>query len=196
MNRVMLVIGFLVVFSSFLIACEPVKTDVVFSPLSSMGSKTDNATNTPNIIQLPPPSGYENVTSLADMEAKMNNVPWLYPGKVYIDNLFPDSQAESILRIHNEKNEDNPFSVYLRVPDYTDPNYERLPEKFYKWVIVPDKIVTVGPGQIKDTLITIKMDRDDQAVGKKYEIWIAIMDESQTGMVKTELCSRWFISTQ
>jgi len=196
MNRFVLTIVFLVV-SLFLVACEPVKTDVIpSSPSSSIEDKTDNVTNSPDVIRLPAPTGYDNVTSLEEMEVRMNNVPWLYPGKVYIDNLFPDSQAESVLRIHNEKDMDNPFSVYLRVPDYTDPAYEKLPERFYKWIIIPDKIVTVGPGQIKDTLITVKMDKDDLAVGKKYEIWLAIMDESQTGMVKTELCSRWFISTQ
>lgn len=168
-------------------SCEPVKTDTF--PGNDNNVITDVVSNdsNSNVIKLPISTGNE------ESEKTLDNVVWINPGKVYITNLFFGSQAEWIIRIHNEKNVPNVFSVYYKVPDYVEKGYERLPDKFSKWIIV-NKTITIAPDSIGETLVTVKM--SDQAYSKKYEAWIAVMDESQTGMIRTELCSRWFISTQ
>lgn len=166
------------------VSCEPVKTDIT----------QENVTNTTasdgsNVIKLP--VSVDNKT----IESKLDSVIWINPGKVYITNLFPGSQAEWKIRIHNEKKVPNVFSVYYRNPDYVEKGYEKLPEKFKNWIVV-DKTITVAPNSIGEVLVTVKMGPKDQAFSKKYEVWIAVMDDSQQGMIRTELCSRWFISTQ
>ena len=195
----MVLIGLLLSILSF--ACEPIQTDTStqswwqavaeWFPKPSVAG--DNKLDT---IQLPPSSLGDNISNSVDMEKKMTRVMWLNPGKVYISNLSQGAQAEWNLRIHNEKETENSFSVYVRAPDYTAQGYEKLPPRFYRWVEIPQSKIVVPPEQIAEALVRVKMGNEDWASQKNYEIWIAVMDESQKGMVRTEICSRWFISTQ
>jgi hypothetical protein len=170
----------ILLFLAFFISCEPIKNDPL--PKNIVTSESMET------LQLP---SSENKT----MEKDLEKVVWINPGKVFISNLFPGAQAEWNLRIHNEKSVANDFFIYYKVPDYTDTGYEKLPEKFRQWIVMNDK-VTIPPKSVGEVLITVKMDKNDYAYMKKYEAWIAVMDASQEGMIRTELCSRWFISTQ
>jgi hypothetical protein len=185
----------------FAMACEPVRTDVVpIAPITT----SDNSSIIPapggglNVIQLP--AGTSDNGTASEIEKGLEKVAWIYPGKVYIGNLFPGSQGEWTLRVHNEKDVPNTFLVYLRHPDWTDPEYGMLPEKFDSWIIIEgvdtQGQIEIAPQSVKDILITVKMPSDHSASGKKYETWIGVKDNSQTGMIQTELCSRMLISTQ
>ena len=185
---------------SISMSCEPVRTDVV--PVAPIVI-SDNSSVVPvgkeglNIVQLPP--GTSDSGTGAETEKRLENVAWIYPGKVYIGNLSPGAQGEWTLRIHNERNIPNIFKVYLRRPDWTDSAYEVFPEKFDSWIIIDvvDGQVEVPPKSVQEILITVKMPSDHFAAGKKYEMWIGVRDGSQEGlMVQTELCGRMLISTQ
>jgi len=184
---------------SIAMACEPVRTDVV--PIAPIVI-SDNSSVMPteggglNIIQLPP--GTSDSGTGAETEKRLEKVAWIYPGKVYIGNLSPGTQGEWTLRIHNEKDVPNVFKVYLRYPDWTDTEYESLPKKFESWVIIDvvDGQVEISPNSVQEVLITVKMPSDHFATGKKYEMWIGVKDNSQEGMIQTELCGRMLISTQ
>jgi hypothetical protein len=175
----------------FGVSCEPVKTDAL--PVNTGSSDSSNVMTLPANTAVTDKVSETGISE--ETEKKLETVWWISPGKVYISNLFPGSQAEWNLRIHNEKDVANDYSVYYKIPDYTEQGYEKLPSKFGKWVILDSKI-TISPRSVGEELITIKMDKNDQASRKKYEVWIGVMDASQGGMIKTELCSRWFISTQ
>jgi len=43
-------------------------------------------------------------------------------------------------------------------------------------------------------LVAVTVGISDRPKLKKYETWIGVMDESQEGLVKTEICSRWMMT--
>ena len=112
-----------------LMACEPVRTDVI--PVAPI-IVSDNYSVMPvvnegvGIVQLPP--GTSDSGTGEETEKRLENVAWIYPGKVYIGNLSPGTQGEWTLRIHNEKDVPNIFKIYPRRPDWTDSAYEIFPE--------------------------------------------------------------------
>ena len=148
----------------------------------------DNATLTTTTKEI-------NVVDLSVVEKGLSEVAWITPGKVYIGNLYPGSETEWSVRIHNEKTIPTEFLVYAKTPDSVMEGYEKLPEEFMKWIVV-DRKLSVAPRSVGDVNVIIRMGPESLAAGKKYEVWIAVMDNSQNSMVRTELCSRWFISTK
>lgn len=178
----------------FCIACEPILTDkpgVVDIP-DVNSAAVDNKTN---LIKIPPNSSLNTLT-LEEIEKNLDKVIWITPGKVNIGNLFPGAQAEWNLRIHNDRNESVSFAVVNRSPDYTEKGYISLP---YKWMTIEtdvDGLITIAPRSVRSVPVVVKFDPRDKPYFKKYETWISVMDTSQTGMIKTELCSRWFIDIQ
>jgi hypothetical protein len=52
--------------------------------------------------------------------------------------------------------------------------------------------VIIHPGQSVDVPITITIPKS--LPSKKIEFWVGIKDVTRSGMLKTELCSKWLIN--
>jgi hypothetical protein len=128
------------------------------------------------------------------IEARMIDVNWISPGKVTISNLYKGAQAEYTLRIHNGSSDLSVFMINVRQPDGYGIN--KLPLDCLNWVSIPAYSIVVQPKGTYELPITVKMLTDTNMKGKDYEVWISVIDSSQKGMVQTELCSRWLISTR
>lgn len=130
----------------------------------------------------------------SSIESRMIDVNWISPGKVTIENLYGGAQAEYSMRIHNGSDQATIFQITARQPDAT--SVEKLPAECLNWVIIPQKAVYVSAKGTTDALITVKMLDDSVYKGKNYEFWLSVIDSSQKGMLQTELCSRWLVSTR
>jgi hypothetical protein len=128
------------------------------------------------------------------IEARMMDTNWISPGKVTIENLYQGAQAEYTLRIHNGGRVPTIFQVTPRQPDGV--RSDKLPWDCMDWVQIPQLAVYVPAKTTYEMPITVKMLKDTNLKGKSYEFWISVIDNGQNGMVQTELCSRWIISTR
>jgi hypothetical protein len=131
-----------------------------------------------------------------DTEKRMENVVWITPGKVNIDGLYPGAQGEYTIRIHNPRDMETVFSIYNREADIVTEGYSKLPQEFTKWVNIVPSTLVIPARSTGEVLVTVKIGLRDKASNKKYETWIGVMDESQKGTVKSEICSRWMITTR
>ncbi len=131
---------------------------------------------------------------------ELQNAPedttWIAPGKVNISNLYPGAQAEYPVTIHNGNNKATTFAVSARIPDYTAEGYEKFPSDYFAWVTIADTSPVLSPKETRDILVIVKMPDNVKSLGKKLEVWISVIDASQIGTVRTELCSRWLVATQ
>lgn len=132
--------------------------------------------------------------SAVGIEASMVNVNWISPGKVTITNLYKGSQAEYTMRIHNGNPNTAVFRISVRQPD--GDGFNKLPVECLGWVSMPFYVVTIPPKGTYELPVTVKMLTDTEMKGKNYEFWVSVIDGSQTGMIQSELCSRWLISTR
>lgn len=174
--------------------------------------------NPPKAVEPPPPSYYyappvqndteANYTGVAggqaysviplqdskSIETRMIDTNWISPGKVTIDNLYAGAQAEYVLRIHNGGSQATIFQVTARQPDGSAVN--KLPLDCFDWVQIPKNAIYAPAKSTVEMNITVKMLKDTGMRGKTYEFWLSVIDNSQSGMVQTELCSRWIVSTR
>jgi len=132
--------------------------------------------------------------SAASIEARMVDVTWISPGKVTITNLYKGSQAEYTMRIHNGNPNIAVFRISVRQPDGN--GFNKLPSECLNWVSMPLYVIVLQPKETYELPVTVKMLTDAGMKGKDYEFWVSVIDGSQTGMVQSELCSRWLISTR
>jgi len=132
----------------------------------------------------------------SDIEKRMSGVTWLNPGKVNIDGLYPGASGEYKIKIHNAKTTPVTFSIYNREAATLTEGYAKLPAEFNRWIVVTPSSLTIPAQSIGEVLVSVKIGLRDRATNKKYETWIGVMDESQKGIVKSEICSRWMITTR
>jgi hypothetical protein len=132
--------------------------------------------------------------SAATIEARMIDVNWISPGKVTISNLYKGAQAEYTMRIHNGGTEASIFNISMRQPDGS--GFNKLPLDCLNWVSAPLYVVYIPSKGTYELPITVKMLTDTNMKGKEYEFWVSVIQGSQKGMIQTELCSRWLISTR
>ena len=125
--------------------------------------------------------------SNASIEKTMENKDWIYPGKLEISLPSDNNSVEWNLRIHNGKSSTGKFSVYLRDPNYVEDGFERLED--WSCVDISNKLLIIDPGKTEETTIMVNA----KNFKNKQEFWIAVVDESQSDMIRAELCSRWLI---
>jgi len=118
---------------------------------------------------------------------------WISPGKVMVGNFYPGARAEWNLTIHNGKDTPADFAVSYRVPDYVAEGFEKAPPEAQDWVIIADPTPVLAPKETKDILVFLDMPKTAKIESKKWEFWIAVMEQTG-GMVVTEMCSRWLVS--
>ena len=128
----------------------------------------------------PPPELYDEI--------------WISPGKVEVGNFYPGARAEYPLTIHNGNDEPAEFSVTFRVPGSTAEGYDQAPSAAQDWVIIADPTPVLEAKETREVLIAVVMPEDAESPAPKWEFWIAVRDVTQTGMVQTELATRWLVS--
>jgi hypothetical protein len=131
--------------------------------------------------------------------AKVGGTPpltssWISPAKVSVTNFHDGATAEYPVSIHNGNNVPTMFSVYYRIPDYPRADYALATIQQQSWVLVAEQTPILAPYETRDVTITLTMPDKALAPAPHWEFWIGVMDKTQTGMVKTELCSRWEIN--
>lgn len=201
MKKVLMVLIVVSILSVGMISCEPVRETridpITLLPITDDGSivTADQNAEIPT-VEFPANPNINPTDTQSEIMKKLENVVWLNPGTVEITNLYSGAKGEYYLQVHNPKTTTSSFSIYRKNPTSVREGFTRLPEQYYDWVIISTPTIDIPAQSISTILITIKMPDKDKVTGKKYETWIGVMDNSQTGMVRTEICSRWMITTE
>jgi hypothetical protein len=120
---------------------------------------------------------------------------WISPGKVMVSNFYPGARAEYDINVHNGNDVATRFQVICRVPDHTGEGYVKATtEMVQDWVIIADMTPLLAPRETRDILVILTMPASAEAPAKKWEMWISVIDMSQTEFVRTELCLRWLVT--
>ena len=197
MKKLTCVIAVTACLAVVLIGCSPTSPAPVAEPEPPAVDTTP-----PEAVPEPEPPEVEatpgNLTFAAtpDVESKLADVNWISPGKVTIGNLYPGARAEYPITIHNGGDAEASFAVAVREPDYVADGYEPLPEEYHGWITISDSNPVIGPKQSLDVMITVTLPSDISYPGKNVEVWVSVMEQGQEGMIRTELASRWLISTK
>lgn len=139
-----------------------------------------------------PPGDSTNIVLPAD--APPENVTWISPGKVNVSNFYPGARAEYPITIHNGNDFACTFNVTYRYPDHVGEGYSKPPAEAQDWVMVVDTTPMLAPQETREVLIVLEIPEGMVVIEQEWEFWVSVMDMSQTGTVRTELCCRWLIS--
>jgi hypothetical protein len=118
---------------------------------------------------------------------------WISPSKVEVSKFYPGARAEYLLTIHNGNDYQAEFSITYRVPSEAAEDYAIAPATAQDWVVIADDTPVLAPKETMEVLIAVEMPEDAEAP-KRWEFWVVVKDETQTGMVQTELASRWLVT--
>ena len=151
------------------------------------------ATEPPTIVK--PAEGQLSFSATPEME-ELEDVNWVSPGKVSVENLYPGATAEYPITVHNGGDETAEFAIVVRQPDQATEDYEPLPEEYLSWVVIEQPDLVLEPKETADVLVTITMPETATYADRRAEFWISVIDQSQGSMVRTELAVRWLITTR
>lgn len=109
---------------------------------------------------------------------------------------------DSTLTIWNLNDYAATFSVDYRVPDNVIIGYHRPTSEVRDWVWISDRWPTIPAHGKMDIIVRLSMPTSAVAPGydsvndphPKWEFWIAVIDQSQTGWLKIEVVSRFLIT--
>lgn len=119
---------------------------------------------------------------------------WISPSKVTVGKFYPGARAEYPLTIHNGNDYQAEFSITYRAPSEAAEDYVAAPDTAQDWVIIADSTpVVLAPKETKEVLIAVEMPEGAEAP-KRWEFWVVVKDETQAGMVQTELACRWLVT--
>lgn len=121
------------------------------------------------------------------------DINWLYPSSVDISNFHYGARAEYEIMVHNGSVDTVIFSLSVRPADTPSQGFEKAPFAFFDWVKVQPKEIRMAPKSTEKVLISLQM-TSEYTVPSKWEFWLAVIDNSQVGMLRTELCERWRVS--
>jgi hypothetical protein len=137
----------------------------------------------PSVTTSSPPELYDKV--------------WISPGEVDVGNFFPGARAEpdpqDWLTIHNGNDYQAKFSITYRQPDKITEGYVRAPDEAKNWVIIDDPAPVLKAKETRQVLVAVEMPQGANAP-PKWEFWIVVKDETQPGMVQTELACKWLVT--
>ncbi len=167
------------------VGCVQSNTPSIDSPPSTNGVNPPDESNTPS-------NGSTDV--VLPLDAPPEDVTWISPGKVNVSNFYPGARAEYPLTIHNGNDYDCTFGVSYRYPDHVGEGYSTPPAEAQDWVIVVDASPVLAPCETKDILIVLEIPEGITVAEQRWEFWVSVIDMSQEGTVRTELCCRWLIS--
>lgn len=143
-----------------------------------------------------PPPGASTDTPTANTSTNASLVegpPGILPGKV-IKELVPGTIVQGTVTICNNSNEPTSFSVKYRYPDFTKDGYVKASSDAPTWISISDALPMVAAHSYKTITISILVPENVEVPGEKWEFWIGVIDQGQTGMIKAELCQRWLVT--
>lgn len=124
------------------------------------------------------------------------NVSWISPGHVDVGNFYAGATAEYPIRVHNGNDVPSVFVVTCRMPDNTVIDYAKASAEAIHWVTITGAETPLEAYETRDMLVSLTMPYEAVAPASKWELWISVIDTSQTGFVQTEMCTRWLITMQ
>jgi hypothetical protein len=136
----------------------------------------------------------DNSTPANNSTVEPPSTTWISPGKVIVGNLSYNEEFKHELQIHNGGNQTAVFSVDYRHPDWVEEGYAKLPSDIRQWVYIKEKKPSIAPGETRNVLISLYVPMGANITGGKFEFWIGVIDQSQTGMMITELAQRWLVT--
>jgi hypothetical protein len=86
------------------------------------------------------------------------------------------------------------YNISYRLPDQPLEGYVNAPEQAQDWVIITDSTPLLAPDETREILVAVEMPADAVIEEKNWEFWISVMDVTTSGIVTTELCSRWLVT--
>lgn len=162
---------------------------VITNPFSpSVANNTTNGTNTTE-----PNGNGGNPNPDPDPNRPPNTSNWISPGKFYIEDFECGQTVELLLEVHNGNPTSTTFSVDFRFPDDTVEGYVKGFGSS-DWVRVIKKFPVLEAYETYIAEIHLYLPCDAEPPGEKWEFWIGVIDQSQEGMVVTELASRVLVT--
>lgn len=177
MKKILFGLLALVVVGGLLAGCSS-KTPDYTPPETSPPSANNTPADSTPVFDNPPP---EDMT-------------WISPGKVKVANFYPGARAEYPITVHNGNDVATSFKISYRYPDHVEEGHFKPPPEAQNWVIIADENPVLAPRETREILVILSMPEDAAVFAEEWEFWISIIDNSQVGIVKTELCTRWLVS--
>jgi hypothetical protein len=127
----------------------------------------------------------------------LTNIPpknrtWISPGKVEVGNYYAGATADWYIQVHNGKPTPVVFKIVSRPADYNAEGYSNAQAQ--DWIIISDATPILAAYETKKIKVSLQIPSGTKNIPAKWEYWISAIDQSQTGNVTTELCSRWLIT--
>lgn len=98
------------------------------------------------------------------------------------------------LKVTNKNDFAAKFSVDYRVPDNVAGGYSRPTEQARNWIWISDKRPSIPAGETLTVTIRLSMPEPATPPGDKWEFWIGVIDQSQTGWLIVEQASRFLVT--
>jgi len=207
MKKVLSILLLLVLLTIVVSGCVPVTTKVVsttsFSTITSSATvmvtpttivtPTTSTTSKPTSTPTTSPTTSQVTSPVVDGYSPPNDVNWIYPSSLTIAGFTYGATAEYQIQVHNGNPATVTFSITARPADNTITGYSRAPDNVKDWVKISPSSLELAPETTG--LVTIDLQMTSEVnLPKKWEFWISVVDTSQTGMLKMELCERWKIN--
>jgi len=159
----------------------------------SVGCGGGNSVGTPTPTE--EPIGPQPIPTESLSQPPMN-VSWISPGHVDVGNFYAGATAEYPIRVHNGNSVPSIFLVTCRMPDNTVIDYAMASPEAIHWVTITGAETPLEAYETRDMLVSLTMPYGAVAPASKWELWISVIDTSQTGFVQTEICTRWLITME
>lgn len=116
------------------------------------------------------------------------------PGKIRVENYrLGDSFSKSLL-VYNGHDVRTSFTIKYRYPDWVGDGFSMPSPETPKWVTIYTDVVTLDPHEGISLPITLLVPRGATVPSDKWEFWIAVIDQSQSGNIVAELAQRWIVT--
>ena len=126
-----------------------------------------------------------------------DNTYGISPAEVDVGNFFPGARAEpdqkDWLTIYSGYDQPQRFSITYQQPNKATEGYVPAPPEAKGWVIIDDPAPVLKARETRQVLVALEMPKDAKAP-KKWEFWIAVNNESQTGMVQIAYQCKWLVT--
>lgn len=123
------------------------------------------------------------------------DVSWISPAKVVVGNFHAGATAEYTLKIHNGNDVTTLFTVMCRMPDNVTNGYSFPIAESLNWFTISGAGMPLAPYETKEVTVSLTMP-EGATSPDKWEVWLSVMDNSQSGFVKVELCAKWLITME
>jgi hypothetical protein len=146
------------------------------------------------IVNPPPTTIVPKTKEITQTKEPPKTSTWISPGKVNIGNFYKGATAEWFIKVHNGNSVPTEFSLGIKRPNYTTEGFSIPVVTYEDWLVISERNPTLEPYETRSIPVVLKIPTTVKSIPSKWEVWVSVMDESQTGTVRTELCSRWLVT--